>query len=222
MAGRITAIRAQKRNPERANVFIEGEFAFGLAAIEAARLSKGQYLDNKEIAALQEADEVEKAYELALNFLSYRPRSEAEVARRLKDKGFSEPTVEEVLARLSRARLVDDRAFARYWIENREQFKPRGPYALRRELYQKGIDSSTVDALLEVLDETESAYRAAMQRLPRWRGLDPPTLRRKLSGYLGRRGFGFSVIQEIWERVSIEQAEGEPDIEEGESSIWEE
>jgi len=85
MAGRITAIRVQKRNRKRANVFIEGDFAFGLAMIEAAKLSKGQYLSDEEIASLRLADEKERAYELALGFLSYRPRSQAEVARRLGD-----------------------------------------------------------------------------------------------------------------------------------------
>jgi regulatory protein len=67
MAGRVTAIEVQKRNPRRANVFIEGEFAFGLAMIEAAKLSKGQYLSQEDVKAILELDQQERAYESALN-----------------------------------------------------------------------------------------------------------------------------------------------------------
>jgi regulatory protein len=220
MAGRITAVRIQQRNPKRANVFIEGQFAFGLAAIEAAKLSKGQYLSDKDIAALQGLDEEERAYEQALGFLSYRPRSKAETLRRLGQKGFSEPACEAAVYRLSRAGLLDDEAFARYWIRNREQFKPRGQYALRYELGQKGVASNIIDALVQEVDETENAYRAAMQRFGRWKHLEPHTLRRKLSDYLRRRGFGYDAIQWVWERIVAEQIGDGLDAGEGEDTIW--
>jgi regulatory protein len=77
MAGTITALRFQKRNKNRVNVYLDGQFAFGLVAIEAARLRVGQTLSDNDVARLQMRDEVERAYERALNFLSYRPRSEA-------------------------------------------------------------------------------------------------------------------------------------------------
>jgi regulatory protein len=123
----------------------------------------------------------------------------------LREKGFSETTVEVVIERLSRAGLLDDEAFARFWIDNRGQFKPRGRFALRHELGQKGIDSRIVDTLLEEIDETENAYRAALQRYARWERLDPATRRRKLSDYLRRRGFGYETIRQIWERLNAEQ-----------------
>jgi regulatory protein len=221
MAGRITAIRVQKRDPNRASVFIDGQFSFGLAMAEAAKLSLGQYLDDREIAALEAVDEGGRAYEGALQFLSYRPRSRSEVFRRLTKRGFSEPAIELALDRLTRAGLLDDRAFAEYWIGNRERFKPRGRYALRHELRQKGVPGDIIDALLEEVDESESAYRAALERLDRWRGLDEGALQRKMSGYLQRRGFGYAVIQEVWERVLAERVADESDTEESEdTTIW--
>lgn len=204
MAGRITAIQVQKKNPQRANVFVEGEFAFGLALIEAAKLKPGTYLDDAEIQRLLQSDEQERAYEQTLGFLSYRPRSRAEVSRYLRDKGLSELATEAAMERLERAGLLDDEAFARYWISNREQFKPRGERALRYELRQKGIDDRIIDELLQDRDEMESAYRAAVQRIERWRRLDPAERRRKLSGYLQRRGFGYEAIRDVWERLENE------------------
>jgi len=72
--GIITALSAQKRSQDRVNVYLDGEFAFGLAAIAAVRLRVGQTLTAADIAALQETDAVEKAKESALHLLGYRPR----------------------------------------------------------------------------------------------------------------------------------------------------
>jgi regulatory protein len=212
MAGKVTALRVQKRNPERVNVYIDGEFAFGLAMIEAARLSKGQFLTDAEIRALEQVDEGERARESALNLLSYRPRSEQEIRRRLQRKGFSEDAIENAVQRLLRAKLLDDEAFARYWISNREQFRPRGQYALRQELWRKGVSSRIIDSLLEEVDEAESAYRAATKRLSRWQRMDPNDRQRKLTGYLQRRGFSYDVIRDVWDRLVAEFAIDEPEI----------
>ncbi|MBN1582747.1 MAG: RecX family transcriptional regulator [Anaerolineae bacterium] len=219
MAGQITAIQAQKKNQQRANIFLDGEFAFGLALIEAAKLSKGQYLSDEDIAALRMADEQARAYEFALDFLSYRPRSSAEVDRRLRKKEFCESTIEHTVQRLSRAGLIDDEEFARYWISNREQFKPRGARALRYELHQKGIAERIIDDLVQDVDELESAYRAMSPKLAQWQHLDSSTFRRKLTGHLQRRGFNYAVISQVWERI---QAEREHQIDKREDmETWE-
>jgi regulatory protein len=113
---------------------------------------------------------------------------------------------------------LDDRAFAEYWIGNRERFKPCGRYALRHELRQKGVPSDIIDSLLEEVDETDSAYRAAQQRLDRWGRLDNDALHRKMSGYLQRRGFGYAVIQSVWERILAENVANKVDPEESEDA----
>lgn len=201
--GKITALIFQKRNPERVNVYLEGRFAFSLAAIEAARLRVGQVLSAQEIVELQRRDIEERAYERALNLLSYRPRSAAEIARRLRKADFPPSAIEAALTRLERVGLVDDLTFARYWVENRETFRPRGHRMLRWELKQKGIADQIIDEVLASLDERASAYRLARKRASRLRHLDEATFRRRLSTYLARRGFPYSIIneavQEVWE-----------------------
>jgi len=221
MAGRITALRVQKRNKDRANVYIDGEFAFGLDLIEAAKLSKGQFLGDEEIAALKVIDEIGRAHEAALTFLAHRPRSKSEITQRLRKHGYPEPAIEAALARLAQAGLVDDEAFAEYWVRNREQFRPRGRYALRQELRQKGVESQVIEAVLEDLDESESAYRAAQERLASWMRLDELSVRRKLAGFLQRRGFGYEVIQEVWARIQAERTTGDSVTVESEDAKWE-
>ncbi len=210
MGGRITALKVQKRNRQRVNVYLDGRFAFGLAAIEAARLKVGQLLSDEEIVRLQERDAVERAAERALGLLSYRPRSRSEVRRRLSEKGYEQNTTQEALIRLERVGLLDDRAFARYWVENRLQFNPRGAAVLRQELRQKGVDDQVIEEVLAEYDEEEAAARAAETAVRQLRRLDPPTFRRRLSDYLRRRGFPYGVIESLVEQALTTHDPGEP------------
>lgn len=205
MSRKVTALTTQQKNKERVNVHLDGRFAFGLAAIVAARLKVGQTLGDDEIARLKSVDEAEEAYNKALKYLSYRPRSRAELERYLKGKKLSAEASEQVLARLGRLQLVDDAEFARYWVENREQFAPRGKYALRAELRQKGIAAGDVETALGGLDEAAGAYEAARKRAARMSGLDRPTFQRRLSDFLARRGFGYDVVKDVVARLWREQ-----------------
>jgi regulatory protein len=208
VSGRITALKVQKRNRRRVNVYIDDRFAFGLAAIEAARLKVGQHLSAAEIARLKEKDQAEVAYDRALNFLSYRPRSIAEVRRYLAKKQFDASTIDEVSARLRRADLLDDEAFARYWLENRDSFKPRSSRALRYELRQKGVAASIIDDLLSDYDEVDAAYRAALPRVQKLaRKHDVDTCRSKLVAFLNRRGFSFHIARDTVDRLLAELSE---------------
>jgi regulatory protein len=211
VGGRITAIEVQKRNPQRVNVHIDGHFALGLAAIEAARLKVGQQLSAVEITRLKERDEIEVAHDRVLNLLSYRPRSVAEVRRRLSDNQFDTHTIDKVVDRLSQADLLNDEAFARYWLENRDTFKPRSSRALRYELRQKGIADSVIDAILTSYDEDDAAYRAALgqaQKLTR-QTKDAFVLRSKLLAFLSRGGFSFDTSRTAVDRLLTELDEKE-------------
>ena len=74
---------------------------------------------------------------------------------------------------------------------------------------QLGLPDDVVDDLVKDIDETEGAYRAAMQRISRWQHLEPVAFRRKLEGYLQRRGFSYDVIREVWDRIVAEREEEE-------------
>ncbi len=208
MGGRITRLRALKSG--RVAVYLDGRRAFTLTGIEATRLQVGQSLSDEEIARLLARDLQERAHEIALRFLSYRPRSEREVADHLRRKGFDAQTVEAVLERLRRVGLVDDRAFARFWVENRAAFRPRGRTALRAELRRKGVPPAIIQEVLAEAspDERALALRLARERARRLRGLDPRTLRRRLAGYLLRRGFDGELVMEVLQALEAEPGPG--------------
>ena len=201
MAGTITALQFQKRNKDRVNVYIDGQFAFGLVAIEAVHLKVGQTLSDDDIARLQVQDEVGRAYERALNFLSYRPRSEAEVRRNLRKKGIEEAVIETVVDRLMRAGLLDDQEFARYWVENLLRFKPRGVRALRHELRAKGVSDPVIADALANLDEEAAARQVAETGARRLSHRDPRDFRRRLVAYMARRGFSYAVSEPLVEEM---------------------
>ncbi len=197
MAGRITALEPQKRSSDRVNVYLDDVFAFGLAVLIAANLRVGMILTDEEIAALRLADEVERAHEKALNYLSYRPRSEAELQNHLLESDFAEATVAEVLHRLREVGLVDDDAFARYWVDNRARFRPRGKRMLVQELRQKDVASGVIETTLTEYDEVAAAQHVAEEQSRRLTHLPPELFRRRLWDRLMRRGFSPDIIQEV-------------------------
>ena len=132
----------------------------------------------------------------ALRFLEARPRSTAEVRRRLVTRGYRPDLVEGCLERLLDIGILDDEAFARTWVESRDRARPRGERALRAELRGKGIDRHVVDDVLEVRDsEQPDADAAAARRvLERHAGAlarvaDPRARRQRAYALLARSGF---------------------------------
>ena len=110
----------------------------------------------------------------------------------------------DALDRLHRAGLLDDVAFAQYWVENRQRFRPRSRAALRYELRTKGIASEIVSSVLEEVDEEETAYSLACRRVQRESTPLSRESQRKLSQYLARHGFSFAVINSVLRRLEEE------------------
>jgi regulatory protein len=211
-AGRVTALRPSKRDPDRIAVDLDGSFAFALPATLVAdeRIDVGATLDGDRVNSLLAADQASRATEAALVFLSYRPRSEKEVRDRLRRGGFEQDAIEHAIARLHEWRYLDDADFARRWVENRTAHRPRGRRLLQQELRHKGIDVEIAREAIDDadLDETGAAEALARRRLPAYAGDEPAAIRRRLGAYLARRGYGYDVI-----RVALDRALGEAEDE---------
>ena len=202
----ITAIKAQKRNPNRVSIDLDGEYAFGLSRIVAAWLKTGDRLTEEKIQSYLQKDAFEVAYQNALDLLNHRPRSEQEIRQRLIEKGFSTEQTDQVVEKLKQANLIKDDKFARMWIESRNEFHPRSKNLLRYELKKKGIAEEHIEQVLENAPaDHELATRAGVQYARRLEGLDWETFRNRLSGYLARRGFSYGtiapVVKSIWQQV---------------------
>jgi len=209
--GVVTALEVQKRDKERVNVFIDGEFAFGLNVIDAARLRKGQVLAETEIAALRDADAVVQAVNTAAHFLSYRPRSTAEIRRNLKEKDTPEAVIDAAIEKMAVMGYLDDAAFARYWVDNRSQFKPLSHRALRQELRQKGLADAVIDEALGDQSEPDLAYKAATTQVRKLRNRTVKEFKTKINAFLQRRGFSYSTTQDVVGRLIESLETDDPD-----------
>jgi regulatory protein len=205
--GKVTALKVQKHHPNRVNVYLNNEYSFGLSRITAAWLQVGQQLTPGKIAKLRADDEREVAYMQALRFLGYRPRSRVEVRRNLEKHAVSPDVIKDVFKRLERNGLVNDERFAKDWVENRNEFRPRSRRALAYELRQKGLDDAAIEKALVGLNEEVLAYRAALKQSRRYDGNETRDFHNKLGRYLARRGFSYDIIKGVVARVWEEKQE---------------
>jgi regulatory protein len=215
---KITALVVQKRNPNRVNIHLDGEFAFGLARIVAAWLRVGQELSEEKIEQLQAEDARERAFQQAMLFLSYRARSESEIRQNLRKHEIPDPVIEQTLERLRQGGLANDNQFAQAWVENRSTFRPRSRRMMAMELRQKGLNDEAVSSAVANVDDEALAYEAAQKRVARYKGLEWNEFRKKLSDFLARRGFSYSVIAPVVTRMWNEAHKDEQHYEEEDST----
>ena len=215
---KITALVVQKRNPNRVNIYLDGEYAFGVARIVAAWLRVGSELDEKKIEQLQAEDTREWAFQQAILFLSYRARSESEIRQNLRKHEIPESVIDLTLEKLRQDGLANDNEFAQAWVENRSTFRPRSRRMLAMELRQKGLDDESMHTALQNVDDEPLAYEAGQKRATRFKDLEWSEFRKKLSEFLARRGFSYSVIAPVVSRIWNETHMQEHNFEEEDNS----
>jgi regulatory protein len=146
-------------------------------------------------------------YEAAVLYLGNRPRSVSEIRRHLRGKRYDDEAIDGAIDKLRAQRYVDDLDFAKYWVEQRSRFRPKGDRALVSELTSKGVSRETIDAALGDMpaeSEADRARRAIARQLRRWASLEPPERKRKIHAFLAQRGFGYDVIDEVIARPEVE------------------
>ena len=156
----------------------------------------------------EKSDAYPDALRVALRYVSFKPRTVAEVRRRL-GRDFEQPAVEQTLTSLKRYGYLDDAAYARQWRKSRDRRKPRGSSLIRRELRARGIAEPIIDDALVGLDEVDAAYRAGERRAQRLftRGAIPyADFHRKMWDYLQRRGFRYGVTRDTVRRLWAENS----------------
>jgi len=206
MMGRITAIKPQERRPKRCSIFVDGKFAAGVDGeiVLTLGLKVGQQVDEERLREMLRAEEVRRAREAALNLLAYRSRSSKEIERRLKQKGYEEDIIADVIAGLQRVDLVNDERFASDWVSSRMAARPMGRSRLQWELRQKGVDGELIEEALREVDEDrefEAALGVAENRVDSGRSIEIAAEKRRLAGLLQRRGFGWETVKRVLDRI---------------------
>lgn len=196
----ITSIKSQK-NKNRINVYLDDKFGFGidLDNFVLLHLKVNQELTKKEVEEIVKKAEFQKTLDKLLRFAMVRPRSEKEITDYFRRKKVHESLHEKLLEKLKHLELIDDAKFAKWWIDQRANFKPKPKRILIQELRIKGISKEIIDEVLgeEVVDEEKLARELLEKKAYKWKNLGPREARQKMSQYLAGKGFGWDVIEKV-------------------------
>lgn len=201
----VTKIIPQKRDTSKYNIFIDGEYVFALSLgdMEYFHIKEGREIPEKTVAFIQRSLIYIQAQNKALHFIGYKLRTEKEVRQKLMESDFSEEIIEEVMIFLNKYHYTDDREYANRYIKDRLHLSPRGTYALRMELIQRGISEEICEEVIEQTDfcETKDAVKWLEKKT---RGQWPPDEKKKkqLYGFLQRKGYSYGVIKDAFEEMN--------------------
>lgn len=203
---KITALKAQVRDKNRVNVFVDGAYRFSLDITQVAELGvkQGKEYSETELTELEDESQFGKLYTRSLEYVLTRPRSQREMRDYLYKKtrptpmktggmkpGVSQALTDRVFNRLMQKGYLSDEKFARFWVENRNLRKGTSLRKLRSELSAKGVAQGLID---EVLSESERSDEAEIEKIiakkaPRYDD------EQKLIAYLSRQGFSYDSIK---------------------------
>lgn len=209
----ITSLLPQPGKKNQVAVYLDGAYAFALRSeiVLEQRLSIGKQLSEMDVANLQASEEFQDTLNLAYRFLSYKPRTEAEVRTRLRKAGAGLSLTDAVINRLKQQRFLDDANLAANVAEHRTSTSPRSAKMIGWELRRRGVAAEVVEEATEPLDDEQTAYQAAAKRSARMSEVEYADFRRKLGGFLQRRGFSYGVSARAVERVWRERTGADTD-----------
>ncbi len=213
----ITAIVPQKSNIRRSqnkekrfNIYLDGKFGFAIGEenLLINKLKVGSTIAKEDIEKISKEESLKKLIDAAINFLSYRPRSEKEVSDYLIKKISQKEKIKYgeakesnlialVLKKLAKYAYIDDLNFANWWVESRSRARQKGKRVLSLELKQKGISQTLIEEVLsKSQNELELALKVIEKKHTRLEKLTDIEAKKKIYYYLASRGFEPTVIKE--------------------------
>ncbi|MGM0441760.1 MAG: regulatory protein RecX [Elusimicrobiota bacterium] len=202
---KITAIEPVKGKKKRYSIYVDEEkfIDVHLDTLEKLGIYVGKSVSSSQMDKIAKRDSLHKAREYALLLLTYRPRSRQEMYDKLSRKDYPGNVIEKVLNLLEKEENLDDKEFACWWIKQRRRGRPKGDFAIRRELKNKGIRDRVIDRAFDKVgpvDRVELAWKAVRPVLQKYKNLPKKKARRRLISLLKRRGFSWEVSKEVIQR----------------------
>lgn len=201
--GVITQIKQQLKNWHRYSLFIDDQYAFSVHenVLVKHRLLKGMPIESDKMECILKDEERNKAHDSAIRSLQTRPKSVKEIKRHLKQKGYEEQLINEVVHSLLQKGYMDDQKFAEQWTEHRMLKQFKGSRLVREELREKGVSSEWIEQAIDQIDEQQEFQQALQLGEKKLKQTKPDLswndIRRKLGGLLMRRGFSMSLVNKV-------------------------
>jgi regulatory protein len=210
----ITKISVQKHNKDRYSIFTDSgageEYAFSVDedVLIKHQLKKGMELDDLSVTEMLFQDDIRKAFNMAINYLAHRMRSESEVRDHLKKKEVAEPVVKEAIHKLHELKFLNDEEFALAFVRTNVNTTDKGPGLIKMELREKGIDPDIISKVVEELSsdaQIEKAIKLSEKYAQKNKNDSSRILKQKIEQMLQRKGYSFAVIRAALEETEIEK-----------------
>lgn len=214
---RITLVQPQKENPHRFNIFLDGKFAFAADedTLVNLHLFKGKQLSPEDLENILSETKIGRWMENMYRLFSIRQRSEKEIRDYFESKqsqskvkgkeSISEILINKVIERLKKKGLINDEEFAKAWVDARRRSRKKGKFALKQELFQKGIAKEIIEEAISDqssdVREEQVAEAAINKKLKSWTLLPYLEKKKKAYDFLMRRGFEYEIVKVVVEKL---------------------
>ncbi|MBN2015371.1 RecX family transcriptional regulator [Candidatus Dojkabacteria bacterium] len=207
----VTKLKITRRG-DRVSVYLDDKYAFSVERnlVVDLFISQGTKLSKKDVKDIKAKDFEVRYYHKVLDLLSRRPRSEHEIRLYLERKLFGEDSsqsyIKNIIKRLKSNGFIDDLEFAKWWVENRVSFKPRGKYLIKQELRVKGVEKDLIEEALESsnLDhqkEYKLAQELGLKKKRILKNLSDIRNKRKFLSFLMRKGFSYDIAKKVLRKL---------------------
>lgn len=206
----ITKIGRQKNNKERYNIFLDEKYSFAVdeGTLIKFGLMKGKGLEQLEIDEIVYEDEIAKAFNRGLSFLSFQMRSEHEVRQKLRTAEFGEAVVQEAIRKLEKLGFLNDESYSKALLETKKRTAKKGPRAIQQDLVKKGIDKGLQEQVLGSYtheDQVKNALDLAEKQIRAGDRKTPSQVKQKIQDLLMRKGYSFTVVSEVLDQIKLER-----------------
>lgn len=210
----ITKISVQQKKSDRYNIFLDEKYAFSVDedVLIKHQLKKGMELDEFSLSEIGYQDEIRKAYNMAIQYLSRRMRSEKEIRTYLSEKEMDEVIIQEVIHKLNEYSFVNEEEFALAYVRTQLNTSDKGKLIVKQELKEKGISEKLIEqALQEYPDEEELSKAITLcEKFVSKNNKDSTrVMQQKLEQQLLRKGFSYQTIQAAMAETNTEKEEEE-------------
>ena len=172
---------------------------------EKYKVSVDMDFSEDEILEMKYFSDIERAKSRAINYISGKLKTKYEVRLKLKENGFAEEVIDEVLDILEKEEYLNDRVYCEIFIEDKKKLNGYGKNKIKSLLIQKGISKNIFEDFLEEFEYDEEFDNALKMGIKKLNLLsneeDKFKKKQKIINYLAYRGFGFDVINDVLKEI---------------------
>lgn len=203
----ITKIEVQKRNKDRANIYIDNDYAFSLSneLVYKEGLKVNEKIDIEKIKVIAKEDNYLKCKTTALRIVEKTFKSEKELRDKLILKGYDDEAINKTINILKEYNFVSDNSYVKMYVKDKSRLQ--GKNKIKYDLTKKGISDKIIEEEISNIDredERDTAYNLAIKKYNTIakREDDKFKLSQKLYRFLLSKGYDYDTVSYVVRRVT--------------------